>query len=289
MYFYETQHFNKIFAVFRKIDSVNIDLEQFKYVGELEITNDIENQSVIVYNCINREPQENVVTNGDDNAIESTSNEPKDGSSNDNSYEGETDSPNAYQNSEADETYAVKIDSNPQLGNQDEFVTENAYYIQPNDNKEIGLEDASVLQFQVQEEYLYLNYNENQFEENTDEATGSENDLGSTDKSVHLSIESNDAQQQSNNQNPHRPGPAPSGSHICENCGKSFKYECRLRNHQKQELNLKELKCPTKGCNSAFNLPNRLREHLKGTHIKPNDDIESLISIQSGSAKKPKK
>lgn len=266
---------------------MNIDLEQFNYVGELEITNDIENQSVFAYNCINREPQENVVTNSDDNAFGSTSNGPKDGSSNDDAYESPTESPNANQNSDVVENYAVEIDSNHQLGNHDEFVTDHIlYYVQQKDNEEIAFEHASVSQFQVQEEYIY---DENQIDENTYEATGSKNDFGSNDKSVHLSIEVNDTQQEENDQRQHRPGPARSGPHIFENCGKSFRFKSRLINHQDQESGLKSFKCPLKGCDSAFNLKNRLKEHLQKTHLKPQSEVASIIGNYSGASKKAKK
>lgn len=266
---------------------MNIDVEQFKYFGELEIMNDIENQSVVVYNSTNREPQGNVAIISEADAFESTLNEPKDGSSNDDTYESRTESPNANQNSDAVKTYAVKIDPNPQLGNEDEFVREHLlYYIQQNNNDEINFENASESQFQVQEDYVY---DENQIDENTDDASVSGNDLGTKDNSVHLSIEIIDAQQHTNVQSQHRPGPTPSGPHICENCGKSFPFKSRLKKHQTQESGLKSFKCPLKGCDSAFSLQHRLKEHLQKTHLKPQSEVASIIENYSNASKKAKK
>lgn len=242
---------------------MNIDLEQFKYVGELQITNDIENQSVTVYNRIDREPEENSITNDE---------QPKDDAHND----------------ENDQAPTFGDNSTSHLENQDEPVSFHLSTQQNVNNVDepIGLENV----FDSQGEYQTEHFPEHQSHETVDGSFAFENTSNLQDETVYLVIEHDaDNQQAMKVQRQHRPGPVPSGPHICENCGKSFPFKSRLKKHQIQESDLRSFKCPLKGCDSAFSLQHRLKEHLQKSHLKPQSEVASIIGECSGVSKKPRK
>lgn len=237
---------------------MNIDLEQFKYVGELQITNDIENQSVTVYNRIDREPRENLITVDD---------EPKDDAQ-ENEYDLslQSQSDNLSKQLENDEIDPLQLYTQQNEETADGAVTS---------------ENASNSQDEIQTEYVPESH------ESANEPIVFENVSDSHGETIYLQIEgAADAQQEMNVKSQHRPGPSPSGPYICENCGKSFKFKSRLKKHQDQESGLKPYKCPLKGCDSAFSLKNRLKEHMQKSHLKPKSEIESIIGEFSGHSKK---
>lgn len=197
---------------------------------------------MIVYNRINEEPKENLITD-------------------------DKHSKDDIREDENDQASAVGNDLNSQLENDDEI-----------DSLHLNTEQNVNTADEFRTEYLSVH-----FEESADESI--------VDETVYLVIEpaaDTDNQQQMKVRSQHRPGPAPSGPHICENCGKSFPFKSRLKKHQDQESGLKPYKCPLKGCDSAFSLQHRLKEHLQKSHLKPASEVASIIGIYNGATKKAK-